>query len=188
METYHNLLRHRHEENFVPFYNQWYASLCYFANRYTSDPLLAEDLVSEVALKVWEKRGTLKNEAALKSYFYTSLRNACIDHLAKEKTSEKRKERYARSISTEEAPFTEEMIRTETLRQLEAAIDSLPGQCRTVFTKLFTEGKTLSEAADEMGLSIFTVKAQRQRGMKLLRERMTITPLLMLLIASFFCR
>ena len=164
------------EENFIAFYNQWYTSLCYFASRYIGDPLLAEDLVSEVALKVWEKRGEIKNEAALKSYFYTSLRNACIDHLAKEKTSEKRKERYARSLATEEAPFTEDIIRTETLRHLEGAIDSLPAQCRTVFIKLFTEGKTLSEAAEEMGLSIFTVKAQRQRGIKLLRER--LAPLL----------
>jgi RNA polymerase sigma-70 factor (ECF subfamily) len=166
--------------SFDVFFKGSYTSLCYFANRYTSDPLLAEDLVSEVALKVWEKRGEIKNEAALKSYFYTSLRNACLDFIAKEKTSEKRKERYARSLATEEAPFTEDIIRTETLRHLEMAIDNLPAQCRTVFIKLFTEGKTLSEAAQEMGLSIFTVKAQRQRGIKLLRER--LAPLLVFVL------
>lgn len=172
------------QETFTAFYNHSYASLCYFATRYTRDPLLAEDIVSDVALKVWQKRGELKNEAALKAYFYTSIRNTCIDRMEKEKNREKREKQYVDAIGTEESCFVKNMIRTEALQQLEIAIDALPHQCRKVFIKLFKEGKSLSEAADEMGLSIFTVKAQRQRGIKLLRARMTGVSVLLVSILS----
>lgn len=182
----HNSLQNINEQNFIAFYNQWYASLCYFANRYINDPLIAEDIVGDVALKVWEKRGELRHEGALKSYFYTGLRNACLDWLAKEKTREKRDKLYVRSVQSEEAPIIERIIETETMRRLELAIDTLPHQCRTVFIKLFKEGKSLSEAADEMGLSIFSIKAQRQRGIKLLRERLVGICLILSLFTYFF--
>lgn len=182
----HIVVRNMNEEHFTAFYNQWYASLCYFANRYVNDSLVAEDIVGDVALKLWEKLISLRSEEALKSYFYTSLRNACLDWLAKEKTREKREKRYVSSLPAEESAFTERLIETETLRRLEVAIDSLPAQCRTVFIKLFKEGKSLSEAADEMGLSIFSIKAQRQRGIKLLRERMVNICFILSLFTCFF--
>jgi DNA-directed RNA polymerase specialized sigma24 family protein len=37
---------------------------------------------------------------------------------------------------------------------------------------LYIEGKSLADTAKEMRLSIFTIKSQRQRGIKLLREQL----------------
>lgn len=170
-------------KGFTDFYSKNYSSFCFFANRYLKDTALAEDIVSDVALKVWEKKDELKNTAALKNYFYTSIRNACLNHIAKEKS---RKERLDKNTAPlQEDSILQNIIHTETLRQLEVAIEQLPTQCRNVFIKLFKEGKSLSETAEEMGLSIFTIKAQRQRGIQLLRQRMI--PLLLLLMLYLPC-
>jgi RNA polymerase sigma-70 factor (ECF subfamily) len=173
------------EESFVAFYRNHYASFCFFANRFINHPMIAEDIVGDVALKVWKKRGELRNETALKSYFYTSLRNTCLDWISAEKSKGRRKKRYLDSVQTEQSSFLENIIRTETLHELELAIQTLPLQCRRVVIKLFVEGKSLSEVAEEMQLSITTIKSQRQRGIKLLRNRLSITTFLIAAVLVF---
>ena len=170
--------------SFELFFKDNYKSFCFFASRYLKDSQLAEDIVSDVALKVWGKRDELKSTAALKNYFYTSIRNACLNHITKEKNRKESIDKNAGPLH--ESTILENIIRTETLRELEAAIETLPTQCRNVFIKLFKEGKSLSEAAEEMSLSIFTIKAQRQRGIQLLRKRLMPPSLLLLVLLAGF--
>jgi DNA-binding CsgD family transcriptional regulator len=42
-----------------------------------------------------------------------------------------------------------------------------------VFTKLFIEGKSVSETAQEMNIAISTVKNQKARGIKLLKPKLS---------------
>jgi len=172
--------------SFELFFEDNYKSFCFFANYYLKDAQVAEDVVGDVALKVWEKKVELKSDLALKNYFYTSIRNACINRIAKEKNRAGKERRYRDSLPLNQAPILENIIRTETLRELELAIEALPPQCRNIFIKLFKEGKSLSEAAGEMGLSIFTIKAQRQRGIRLLRNRLIPSSLLLLVLLVAF--
>lgn len=147
-----------------------------------NDPVIAEDIVADVALKLWEKKDELENISSFKSYFYTSIRNACINWINKEKSKLKNEAAYQASTFPSEQTTLENIIHTETFRQLEIAIHSLPRQCRRIFIKLFLEGKSLSETAEEMKLSLFTVKAQRQRGIKLLRKQFSGATLFLLMM------
>jgi RNA polymerase sigma-70 factor (family 1) len=174
------------EESFTTFYHDHYASFCFFANRFVNNRQEAEDIVGDVAFRVWEKKDELRNDTALKTYFYTSLRNACLNRIGKAKTNAKKESLYVNSIQSEQPSVLENIIRTETLRELETAIHSLPAQCRRVFIHLFVEGKTLSETAEEMQLSLSTIKNQRQRGIQLLRKRLTPTALVFCIAALCF--
>ena len=158
--------------SFEQFYKDHYSSFCFFANRYVNNTTTAEAIVSDVALKVWERKEGLKNPAALKSYFYSSIRNACLNHIIKEKRKAAKKAKYINTMKREEPSFIENIIHTETLSTLEAAVHTLPVQCRRVFIKLFFEGKSLAETAKEMNLTVSTIKNQRLRGIKLLRNQM----------------
>jgi len=161
--------------SFELLYKSNYVSFCFFANRYLNNSTLAEDIVGDVALKLWEKKEELNKIDAFKSYFYTSIRNACINWIKKEQSRSKNDATaYLPATQWDQQTALENIIRTETFQELETAVHSLPSQCRKVFLKLFIEGKTLSETAEEMELSIFTVKAQRQRGIKLLRKQMIV--------------
>ncbi len=159
------------EESFIAFYRNHYASFCFFANRFVNDSVTAEDIVGDVALKLWEKKDELKNISALKSYFYTCIRNACLDWIQREKRNSGKEAVYLQQASLEQRNALENLIHAEVLQRVEEALHSLPPQCQKIFTKLFIEGKTLSETADEMDLSLSTIKNQRQRGIKLLRKQ-----------------
>lgn len=170
------------EERFISLYRESYVSFCCFANRYVHNPLVAEDIVGDVALRVWEKKETLKNDPALKSYFYTSIHNACLTWINKEKTKLSKQGLYHDFRQPEQPSLLENIIRSETMQQVQAAIYRLPPQCRTVFIKLFIEGKSLLETAEEMQLSLSTIKNQRQRGIKLLRKRLPPIALFVLMM------
>jgi RNA polymerase sigma-70 factor (family 1) len=168
---------------FESFFKEYYSSLCFFANRFLNNPQQAEDIVTEVAIKVWEKRNSLKHATALKNYFYISVRNACLDYLRQEEKKKNTETELVRMNNVASHDILENIIYTETLRRVETALLNLPPQCRKVFTHLFIEGKTLAETALELQLSIHTIKNQRQRGLKILRSTLTIL-LMMITVIS----
>ena len=67
----------------------------------------------------------------------------------------------------DEASFREEFY-----RRLFKVIDSMPPRQRAVFVAAM-EGKSNKEIALELGVSVDTVKTQKKRGMKTLREEMS---------------
>ena len=77
-------------------------------------------------------------------------------------------------MGDEESPDREELI-----RQLLLSIDNLPPKQREVFL-LSVKGKTSEEIAQEMNISPETVKKQRQRGLKRLREMLPPEAILLL--------
>lgn len=82
--------------------------------------------------------------------------------------------------------FEESIILTEIYRELAAAVEKLPEECRKVFQLCYFHFADNESAAQELGLSVNTVKAQKARGKKILRENLKdILPLLMLLNPLF---
>jgi len=86
-----------------------------------------------------------------------------------EERKAKHEKSFAAMVDIYEKDFSENIIRAETLRQLKEAMNQLPAQCKKVFFKLYIEGKSVKETAEELKLTISTIKNQRARGIKLLR-------------------
>ena len=63
-------------------------------------------------------------------------------------------------------------VREDIYRQLFEAIDNLPPRQREIFMSVM-EGKKNKEIAEALGISVFTVKVQRQRAMHTLRNKLT---------------
>lgn len=156
------------EKAFTGFYHQHYPSFCFFANQFLNDSQEAEDIVSEVAVRVWEKLDTI-GDGALKTYFYTSIRHACLRALENRKRRESKEKDYALEQLSQPSTGLEHLAYTEMLEQVEFLLNKLTSHCRQVFTKLYVEGKTEKEAAEELQVSINTIKFHRKRGLKLLR-------------------
>jgi RNA polymerase sigma-70 factor, ECF subfamily len=53
--------------------------------------------------------------------------------------------------------------------RFEKIMENLPGQCRIIFSKSRFERQTYQEIADEMGLSVNTIKTQMKRALNKLR-------------------
>ena len=64
------------------------------------------------------------------------------------------------------------LVAAETMRQIHEAIDTLPKACKLVFTKLYIEGKSVKETAEELSLTKSTIKTQRTIGLQILRKKL----------------
>jgi RNA polymerase sigma-70 factor (family 1) len=172
--------RNGKEWGFDHFFKTYYRSLVFFARRYVIELAVAEDMVAEVFVNVWNKREKIDSEEGLKGYLYQSVYHASLRWLERESKRDSIHNQFITesTAGSENADQLENMIRAETIRQVREAISTLPGQCRKVFEKIYIEGKSVRETASELNLSITNVKNQKARGLKLLRNRIDGSTLL----------
>ena len=79
------VLKHDDYLAFEKLYRLNYNSLRTFCKKLVVINEVAEELVSEVFLKIWNNRGRIVISSSPKSYLYAAVRNISFDHLRKEK-------------------------------------------------------------------------------------------------------
>ena len=157
--------RDGHVAAFERIFHKLYARLCSFSLSYTRDNTVAEEIVGDSFLVVWNKREQFKDINGLKSYLYTTVKNASLDYLKKSG------EAIPIDINTPDSNKNMEfrMIEEETHSMLYSALDSLPAKCRRVF-ELSCLDDVKYQDIDEMQISLNTVKSQRARAIQLLKD------------------
>lgn len=161
------------EEGFTYFFKAYHKSLCFFAGRYVPVTNAALDIVEDSFIRLWAKREKFDTEVGLRSYLYKTVYHACLRWLEQEKRKSTHLQSFQLLAEKEEQSCLHNMIRAETHRHLHFAIQQLPTQCRKIFFKLYVEEKSVAETADELSLSNSTIKAQKARGIKLLKLKLT---------------
>jgi RNA polymerase sigma-70 factor (family 1) len=170
------------ERGFEFFFRRSYAPLCQFANRLVNDRDAAEDLVQECFLNLWEKNAVIKNPLGIKSFLYTTVRNACYDFLRKEKRIEEARNELVYLAANEDKYALQEIVRAETINEIYSTLQSLPPRCREVFRMSCIEGRNHKEIAEQLGLSAKTVRNHKFRAMNLLRQKFANFILLLWLV------
>lgn len=142
-----------------------------FAATYVKDLAIAEELVQDVFIKVWEKKNELTFNDQLKSYLYTSTKNHCFNYLTKRKIEIKEQDSETLYNTKGEAPNPlENLTQKETKAKIQAGIQQLPDKCKRVFLLSRNEGMTYKEIAKFLGVSVKTVENQMGYTLKFLRE------------------
>lgn len=150
-------------------YDRYFSVLVGYAVRFVKSNVEAEDIVQEVFTMLWTRPEAFTDHHTLMNLLYTSVRNRCIDHL--------------RHLSIEQAYVSDAVVETkedieaeifagEIYSRLFAYIDELPLRQRTTI-QLVMSGKKNAEIAEEMSISIETVKKQKQKAIRTLRSLFT---------------
>jgi RNA polymerase sigma-70 factor (ECF subfamily) len=164
------------EEGFNYFFKKFYASLCLYANKMIFEKEVSEELVSTAFIKIWKHRQKFDCEENILSYLYTIVRNDCLKYLRKKKKNNTTEKELIYLISQEEEKYHfQTLVWAETLRQLTELIGTLSPQCSTIIRMIYVDGKTTREIADELHLSISTVKTQKMRGMSAMKKKLLTT-------------
>lgn len=151
-------------------FKSYYAPLCYFASKFFPDGAEAEDIVQDLFVGLAEKKQRFESEYHLKNFLYLSVRNASISRIRKGNTKEKYLAFFQEKQLNEN--LEEAVITTEIYKELAEAVDKLPAECRKVFELTYFQGLSNEEVALRLNLSIHTVKAQKARGKKILKENL----------------
>lgn len=150
-----------------------YEDLKTFLTGKLSCPMLAEELVQEIWLRVQRLSPSLVVDHP-RAYLFKMAANLAIDHLRSEKAR-------ARHISPEpvqedipcRTPLPDTIIEhQQRLAILCKAVDGLPPRCRQVFMLHKFEGFSHAEIADRLGISRNMVEKHIIRGLSHCRDRL----------------
>lgn len=158
------------EKALAHFFKLHSKSLAYFTNRMVSDQAEADDIVSKCFLKLWQKHENFKTPQNIKAFLYISCRNACLDYLASLKVRTVAQEKYITHLETGEDTILYDVIQTEVLDLVNKEIEELPDKMKVIFKMLYIDGKSTSEIAEELGLSIQTVRNQKTKAIAVIKN------------------
>jgi RNA polymerase sigma-70 factor (ECF subfamily) len=148
-------------------FTSFYSSLFHFVSGIVKSRQSAEEIVSDLFLKIWEKRKMLEEIQNLRVYCFVSARHLSINQLEKQK-----KQHYAdiedyKSILVHPAPDPEEsMISEEMVRRIREVVEELPPRCKMSFRLVKEYGFKYREAAEILQVSEKTIENQMAIALK----------------------
>jgi len=156
-----------HTINIEDLFRLNYRPLCMYALHYVSDADLAEDIVQESFTALWEKIENGADVSNRRAYLYMSVRNRCLDNLRRKGIpTESLKPYDTYGIIDDDDACERSFIEAK----LWTAIDSLPEKCREVFLMSKRDGLKYEEIAEELGLSVNTVRNQISKALNVLKN------------------
>jgi len=150
-------------------------ALCFFARRLVNDGAIAQDIVTEVFVKFWQKQTDFKTVYSAKAFLYISTRNACLNHNQQVQYQTRIREKIRQQSNDIETGIMNEVIHAEVLQQVYTIVNELPEKCKEVMLLSYTKGLDCHEIARQMRLSVHTVRNQKSRGVHLIRNRFRFT-------------
>ncbi|PUZ24612.1 RNA polymerase sigma-70 factor, ECF subfamily [Chitinophaga costaii] len=151
-------------------YQQKVYATAYFLLR---DETEAHDLMQDVFWTIWEKRRDIDPDRPFQPYILTITRNKSTNRLKRAKLLQRTKHnyKYVKDSTETQRPGIE---LSELAAQIRSAIADIPAPAaRRAFELSYLENKSQKEIADEMNISLGTVKNQVSRALKVVREKLS---------------
>jgi RNA polymerase sigma-70 factor (family 1) len=154
-------------------FNEFYDRLVYFSLQFVKDKDQAQDIVQDSFVKYWYQRdAVMADRTAVKNFLYATVRNASLNAVRHAKVVENYALQHG-GAEPEDAPVIDAIITSEVLAGIHSAIKSLPENYRLISVMGYLDGKKNHEIADELAMSVNTVKKQKYKALQLLRTRLT---------------
>lgn len=163
-------LKEGNQEAYNYLVETYHHELCVYARSLSRDIYLAEDIVQNVFLKLWEKRDKLNPNFSVKGFLYRSVHNEFIDQYRKKMTLSAIEERYYSRLKT--IVMKEDTIEILNLIALvKEEIQHLPPKCKEMFLLSKQEGLTNIGIAQYLKISMKAVERQMTRAFSIIREK-----------------
>lgn len=156
---------------FEHLFKTYFKGLHGYACTLLRDTHLAEEIVQNVFVRLYEKSARVRIETTLEGYLYRSVYNECLNHRKHEKVRSVYRAHAARQpeqFSPEPGGGTHRALE----EKLRKALEELPEHCRTVFQLSRFEGLKYQEIARHLGISVKTVENQMGKALRIMRLRL----------------
>ena len=137
----------------------------------TGDMQVAEDLVQDTFLKIWEKRETI-NITTVKSLAYTIANNLFLNRIEHEKVSFRFVSEYKGNDLSNAPDFEMEMKDFD--QRLQNSLAELDERSRTVFLMNRIDDLTYAQIAENLGLSVKAVEKRMGKAIAFLKEKLNV--------------
>ncbi len=159
-------------------FTSYYPILCVYAKDLLKASEIAEEVVQDVFVKLWNNRTDIFIKSSLKAYLYRMVHNHSLNYIRDNSTR-----KTIKALSMDDLKWRFELLELESSysifddlisdqmeNDLNSAIDALPDQCKKVFCFSRYQGLSYSKIADQLNISVSSVKTQMQRAVEKLKE------------------
>ena len=165
--------------DFEKLYIDYQPRLLSYVRRFVNDDSVAQDLVQDSFMALWDKQIPFNTEDTRRLLFVAT-RNRCLNYLKHKnivdrytqncrtqvKVGEERLYNYDFSFVENEHPY----LYQELEREIQRIVDSLPKRCREVFVLSRFQGLKNREIAERLHISLNTVERHIQRALRIFTE------------------
>ena len=172
-------IRQGDRKAFDRLFEDHFKELCNYAFLLVRDETAAEEVVTEVFYRFWCKRKEVRIKVSVKKYLLKSAYNVSLNYLKHKGVVKQYKD--LKIVMQKEKEVLPDDYSTSPLALLEyheletlvkSAIDSLPEQCRKVFTMNRFKGMKYREIAKTLNISLSTVKYHMSTALSTLKEKL----------------
>jgi RNA polymerase sigma-70 factor (family 1) len=165
---------------FDVLFDRYSGKLYHYAFRYIRNEALAEEAMMDLMFWLWDKRQQLPADIQLAPYLFRAMKHAVIKILT-------RRQEQTVSLDFANDPYTDDAdnrIRRSELQEVyHEKLNALSQQRQKVFKLSRHDDKSHAEIAEELNLSLFTVKNHIKASLSYFREELKdITTLLILFV------
>lgn len=165
-------LKQKPEQVFDRIYRTIAPQLYRFALTYVMNSEVAEDIVQNSFMTLWDSIQSLPDEIVMNAWLYSSVKNACINYYKHLKVEDAHHEKLTEALIY--TGMSEYEDNSEIIEKLQQCLQRLPEQQRRVLELKVFKGMSYKEMAVELGLTEFTIQTHVKRAYKFIRESMPV--------------
>ncbi|NIG54490.1 RNA polymerase sigma-70 factor [Chitinophaga sp. Cy-1792] len=164
--------RYDDEQAFARLFRHFYERMLHFCMRYVPVREAAEEIVSDVFVKIWNRREELVNINNLQVYLFVAVKNHSLNY--QEVYSHLRIVPLTGAAAelNNSIDLEKDLEWKEMRFMLDQVVASLPAQCRRIFQLIKEDGFKYKEVAEILGISPRTVETQLFRAMRRLNAEL----------------
>lgn len=162
------------EQAFNHLFRYFYMNLVHFAMDITHSKAAAEEIVSDVFVKIWQQRLELKRIEKMRVFLFVAVKNQSYNYLRKHSNWTVELSGDHTAVLVQDSDPADDLAFRELQKQLHKVVEDLPEQCRLVYKLVKEEGLKFKEVAEILQISPRTVETQLYRAVK--KIRLTLLP------------
>ena len=175
-------IKEGNREAFTQLYHRYSVRLYQNLLPLVKSPQIAEEIIQDLFVKVWEKRAGIQIQGSMVHYLFRIGENLVYDFFRHAAQDRKLKAQLSYYMSTDD-PIAEWYLDMEQKEELLGkAIEQLPPQRQRIFRLCKLEGKSYQEVSLQLGISISTINDHIVKATKTIQKHMTARALSYFLI------
>ncbi|MGD0036099.1 MAG: RNA polymerase sigma-70 factor [Bacteroidota bacterium] len=152
-------------------FEKYFSVLCCFAFKFVKTTNLAEEVVSDVFLRIWLKKEKIEIKTNLKTYLYTAVRNQSLNCLKKNKIHLEEIDTVVKENKISDLNADKLIAYEELKDDIEALLQRLPEKRQIIFKLNRIDGLSYKEIAEILSISVYTVQNQMVAAIKFLTDQ-----------------
>ena len=172
---------------FEELYRQYYIFLCLVAEHIVRNSTDAEEIVSDVFVKLWNIREKIEINTSIKAYLIKAVQNTSLNYIKRFSLKSKMTESLSKSDYELLAWGSDyplgQLYENEIMNILNQGVSDLPDACREIFLLSRDKDMKYCEIAGKLGISVNTVKTQMKIALARLRKILKDYMIILLFLA-----